>query len=89
MSVTEFLLTAECNICKVKWNPKIETHICGLSNSKVEQKWEYEVFNRPTEIILVIYKKDESTRGYIRFTEQEELDEWLKIIEKICVKREL
>lgn len=92
MSVIESSQNAKCPDCGVEWNPSIERHICGLRKTFQlikEYEWEYQVVERPTEIILVLYKRDDSTRGYIRLTSQEELQQWLKVVEKLCVKQGL
>jgi len=50
--------------------------------------WEHEIIRRPTEILLIFLKKDENIRGHIRFLDEEELEQWLKMLEGKSLKRE-
>lgn len=60
-----------------------------MTESLQSAKWEYEILERPSEILLIIFSKEESNvRGYLRLTSPEEVEEWLTILGKNCSKKE-
>jgi hypothetical protein len=55
----------------------------------VKLDWEYEIVKRPSETLIILYKSDESVRGYMRITTPEELEQWMTVLEKHCSLRGL
>jgi hypothetical protein len=89
--MTEPLANAKCLTCGAEWDVRIQQHYCGLRKlfEPVSKDWEYQVIERPAEILITIFnKQEENVRGYLRFTSPEEVEQWKPVLESICSKRE-